>query len=456
MDNKKQWIKVSNKGEVNPLGLHLLGASVKDDSKKNIGEWGSGLKYSLAALLRNKISFKIFRGKKEIHITTKDVSFGDKTFQIIIIDGKETSFTTNMGVGDNKDDWNRPFSIFREIYSNAIDAGDPKLEVTTTVEGTENETAVYIEYIGDFVDFFVNFDEYFSFKLTPILDIQVDSFPAKNVKVYSKGKDSNIRLFRQGVLAHWIEHKESTETSTSIFNYDLDTLSINESRIAVNVSSSKHLIGVALLGLPLTYFQHYLDELKGGNTGLFEHNAVPYSWDSVKIQPEVKEWLKTITVVGAEHLVMINSEMIKPDTYILPYNLIKVLLKHVPELEVLGVNSNGVGMVAVEPSEVLLNTFLDALNILNNTSFKSKLKDLKYEFVKFSDSGTFGYADKDRDTICLAEKLEDYDVHHIAEIIIEEVIHLKTGYEDLTRSLQSHLIRIYYNELTRKEHATTA
>ena len=48
-------IKITSKGEIDERAFSLLGASSKRDDNTKIGMFGSGLKYSLAYLLRKEI-----------------------------------------------------------------------------------------------------------------------------------------------------------------------------------------------------------------------------------------------------------------------------------------------------------------------------------------------------------------------------------------------------------------
>jgi hypothetical protein len=96
MENKK-WLLIENRGEIDSNALILMGGSTKRDSQTAIGYFGSGNKYSIALLIKAGIGFRIFSGENEILITTEDVTFRDKSFKKILIDGKETSLTTDMG-----------------------------------------------------------------------------------------------------------------------------------------------------------------------------------------------------------------------------------------------------------------------------------------------------------------------------------------------------------------------
>src|SRR5688572_27627437 len=112
-----KYLKIKNNGELDIRLVALMGGTTKSQDNYKIGQFGSGLKYTLAYLFRNNIDFKIFTGEKEIQITIERELISGETFEIICIDGNRTSITTKMGL-----DW-KPWMIIRELYSNALDEG---------------------------------------------------------------------------------------------------------------------------------------------------------------------------------------------------------------------------------------------------------------------------------------------------------------------------------------------
>lgn len=150
------YLKISSKGEIEPESFRLIGASTKRDDDESIGIFGSGLKYSIAYLLRNKINFWVFSGTREVKFETKTANFRGKQFEQIYIDGEATSFTTDLGY-----DWELWWSI-REIYCNAIDEGGYSCEETASFDSTEGETAFYIEVNKGVKEILDNWGRYFA------------------------------------------------------------------------------------------------------------------------------------------------------------------------------------------------------------------------------------------------------------------------------------------------------
>ena len=160
------YLKIQSKGEIDVKAFTLLGGSTKTGDSSKIGMYGSGLKYSISTLLRNNIKFKVFSGVKELTFETKNDSFRDKEFELILVNGQQTSFTTSMGGSD----WDNPFAPLREIYSNALDEDDDaSLEEATILEGEFDTTTFYIEMTLSVKDFYDNIGLYFCTKNSQVL-----------------------------------------------------------------------------------------------------------------------------------------------------------------------------------------------------------------------------------------------------------------------------------------------
>jgi hypothetical protein len=154
-------IKITSRGEIDERAFSLLGASSKRDDKTKIGFFGSGLKFSLAFMLRKEIKFRVFSGYREILFTTSEELFREKSFKRILVNGKETSLTT-----DTASDWSH-WSIVREIFSNALDEGDASIKLIKNkdfndLKPIEDFTVFYIECTDDFQEIMDNWDLYFS------------------------------------------------------------------------------------------------------------------------------------------------------------------------------------------------------------------------------------------------------------------------------------------------------
>lgn len=109
----------SNDGEIDVVSLSIMGLSVKE-GKTPFGFFGTGLKYSVAILLRLGLEVRIYSGESVYTFKKVGVNFRGVGFdQIVMIDsdGTETilPFTASYGINWTLDD------VFRELYCNAMD-----------------------------------------------------------------------------------------------------------------------------------------------------------------------------------------------------------------------------------------------------------------------------------------------------------------------------------------------
>ena len=108
-------IVFKNEGEIDERAIKVQGCSVKKEDA--IGFFGTGLKYAIAVLLREGIGLKIYSGLKEIVFEKKPVNISGKNFDIVTMNGDELGFTTELG--KNWELW----QAMREIYCNCTDEG---------------------------------------------------------------------------------------------------------------------------------------------------------------------------------------------------------------------------------------------------------------------------------------------------------------------------------------------
>lgn len=138
-----------NPGLIDLRAVQIMGLNAKE-TKNPIGQFGTGLKYSIAVLLRSGCSIKIFRGEDEYCFYTKDDQFRGKDFKFVHMSrgddiGMPIGFTLELGKH-----W-EPWMAIRELESNARDEGgqsfanaDYQLSADSTtivIEGSSAETA---------------------------------------------------------------------------------------------------------------------------------------------------------------------------------------------------------------------------------------------------------------------------------------------------------------------------
>lgn len=425
------YLKIQSQGEIEIEAFTLIGASSKRNDTSKIGYFGSGLKYSIASMLRNEIGFKIFQGEKEIIFDVVEKTFRNEKYKAISVNGQETSMTTTMGGSD----WDIPFAPFREIFSNALDEDDSViLEQTNDVFGSSGKTTILIENTPAISDFYKNFHEYFCAHNPNVLHSN------KYLSIYPAAKSGNVKLFRKGILCFENETK-------SIFSYNSPEFEINESRVLSNNYAAKAYIARGLKLCDNTHvIKTLIDSLKGGNAGYYEH-TFQFDWYE-RFSDEWHNVCENLKFVPAE-AVMFCKESQLYGRIVLPKNLLIPLYRQFNDLDILGLSEKGEGANYVaenEPNEILTNKVIDAIAILRRTRYKNRLNDINIVYAHFIDKNVLGLAENGK--IILSTKLDSEDVPYIAKIIIEENEHNITGFSDETREFQNHIFKLFYDQLT--------
>jgi hypothetical protein len=429
----KNYIKIQSQGEIEIEAFTLIGASSKRGDDTKIGYFGSGLKYSIAALLRNNIDFKIFQGENEIKFDVVEKEFRGESFNAISVNGKETSMTTTMGGKD----WDIPFAPFREIYSNALDEDDDVvLAKTTSISGTKDTTSIFIEMTDAMSDFYKNINEYFCNKNPNVL------FSNRYISVYHQASHGGTKLFRKGILCY-------EDNKPALYSYNSSEFVINESRVLSNEFTAK--LSVAS-GWKIcndeSMIMSLIDGLKGGNAGRYEHTLPFHTY--VSFSDTWYNVCKNLKFVPAE-AVMFCKERQLIGRIVLPKSLLVPLYKQFEDLDVLGLSKKEDGseyVIEDEPSTILTDKVIDALSLLRKTRYASRLSKIDIHYASFLDKNVLGIAENGK-TI-LSTKLDVEDVSFIAKVIIEENEHNISGYGDETREFQNHLFNLYFDELNSK------
>jgi len=177
-DNKIHFI---NREELNPIAFSVMGASVKNDSSC-IGWFGSGLKYSLAVMLRLNVKFSVETHGKTFTFDTVKKDFRGEEMNIVTCNGDELGYTTEFGK-----QWNLE-NIYRELYCNALDEGG-SVEQGGDVDSS-NKTIITIDDHRMLEEHYQK-DSNFLFDSIPIHtagDAQIHSLKSGSVRrLYYKG-----------------------------------------------------------------------------------------------------------------------------------------------------------------------------------------------------------------------------------------------------------------------------
>jgi hypothetical protein len=424
----KRYIKIESKGIIQEEAFTLLGASSKTGDTTKIGFYGSGLKYSVAYLLREGIEFKVFGDYKEFAFSTERTTFRDKDFDVICVNGEKTSLTTAMGA-----DWEAWF-ILREIYCNAIDEGESSITVVEidACVPVEDKTVFYIEATDVFQKIIDNWNLYFSEKREDIVSFDLDFN-----KIYASSGD--LIVYRKGIRCLFVKDEICS------FNYDMTWAEINESRVIKNDWDFKYALVCHLQKLTDPKVIKHLY-----NTICHTYERT-FRWDlSTSLYSDA--WLTCLNkkiLVPHENAGYWSEEVkvLKDQCLILPSILIEGLksrftndIKVIGEVD--GIDTKGELKIIKDLSRKQTQMLDDAKAFLVKANYPIKYEMKVVDFIK---KNVLGQA-KDN-TILLSQKLFDMGRKQLVECIVEEQEHLETGFLDESRSFQSHFIGKYVTAL---------
>ena len=416
MENtNKQFLLIENKGQIDVNALTLMGGSTKRDSTTMIGFFGSGNKYAIALLLKAKIGLRIFSGEKELVLSTEPVAFRDKSFEKILIDGRETSLTTDMGP-----QWDTWMAI-REFVSNAIDEGENNvIPSTEIVAGKDGYTRFYIEHVTQIKEVINNWDTYFSFDRTDaIIDLPLGKVFPNICK-----KQQRI-LYRRGIRCY--------DAGEALYHYDLPDFTINESRVIDNTYGARRIVRDFLM-------EHATKDVASNimqcafKDAMFIETTLEFHDSYRKLNPAWRDAIGNRIVINQDLSGFYVDRLTEPHL-IVSKSLARKIKEDFPEVEVCGVDKdNDIFTIPVKTTPKMDYQLKKAVEALTDMKY-----EISYpiEVVTFSQVSVLGLAKNN--TIYISSKQFEKGIREIAVTLIEENEHLLTKHEDCSRAFQDHL-----------------
>ena len=423
-----KYIMIENKGVIEKEALTLLGASTKRDDSSKIGFFGSGNKYAIATFLRLGVPFRIFSGTDEIHVSTEDVDYRGKTFARICINGESTSLTTDMGP-----QWEEWMAI-REWVSNSMDEGESlTLMSTEEVTGKEGYSRFYIGHVPSIKTIIDEWNSLFTFDRRDCL------YSSEKGKIFSHTKkDEGLLLFRKGIRVH------KGDSRRSIFEYDIPTLPINESRVVDSIYTASFHVARFLASVDDPSIIRKLFRSLSKSKDYFE-SEIDWKYSSVYELPD--SWWQTVHNKD----IIVNSvaeyyeDITRKNNYYLVNSNMAFLLNRVygDALKIYGLSSDGnvFAYKKVEKTKKIDYLLVECVEFLKKAQY-----EISYpiEVVAFERDHVLGMAQDN--TILLSDKVFEKGKKEIVSTIIEENEHLKTSYADCTRPFQNHFINMFISE----------
>jgi hypothetical protein len=321
------YLKIENPGAVPPDAFTVLGVSMADTNKNPgvIGQFGSGSKHSIALLLRNDLQPIVFAGTLKLEFSTRPQVVSDaqatKRFERVVVKyggvdpttGSSRSSTEDLGfvLDFGRLDWDDVAMALREFVSNAIDKsirenGDwsgVTVEVVSEsqVRAKAGHTRVFVPLTSEVLDFYNNLGKWFLHFNEPGL-LTKSILPKANRNL---GDRKAAVIYRRGVR---VREFESSDVE-SLFDYNLDNLTIDESRKASDWECRHH-CGKALASADKTILAILFDRLLNSQKVAWE-----FGFDIYALQPShndgagafadrQKAWQEAFSQVAGDNAVL--------------------------------------------------------------------------------------------------------------------------------------------------------
>ena len=237
-----KYLKITNTAEnVSRIALEKLGLSTKRNDPNTIGQFGSGIKFAPIAALRNGWEWWFTGNDNTGPFVMQYVKQMEDDIECIAYDygdyRKPSSFTLEAGSLS----WIDSFQIYREAIANAIDGavdgGSWNVSIVdkSEIKPVSGEFSVFITAAPELMQIHNNFDKYFSVNREVLLQVNDVSILKKIDKLF--------RVYCHGVLVY------STDEYTSLFDYNINSLILNEERTVGSLWDLEYKISTVLAHL---------------------------------------------------------------------------------------------------------------------------------------------------------------------------------------------------------------
>jgi hypothetical protein len=382
-------IEFTNNGEIDIRSISTFGVSVKEGDSP-IGFFGTGLKYAIAVLLRTGHQVKIYAGLQVVDfgLSTETVRGESFEFVTMSIDGAEPTsigFTTQLGK-----QW-ALWMAYREIACNAKDEGGYGVYIQATPQPEAGKTKIIIT--GE------SFESVFNQGFLYILEDE----PAFAIGTTEIRTRSSADFFYRSVRIEQF-------SKVGLYTYNVNNkMDLTEDRTIKDHYAPRIEILTAVMR---SDNESFVRDVLTAESKYFEHDIDFHGW-GVSPSPT---FLKVIGDCVGDRLTKVNE------------TALKVWKDHTKK--------------AFAPREILL-TKVQLLSLNKALDFCGKIgfqiRDAyPIQIVESLGEGCLGLAENQ--TIFIAEWVFHLGgTKQLASTLIEEYLHLRHGWKDLTRELQSFL-----------------
>lgn len=422
-----KYLKIKNNGELDIRLVALMGGTTKANDEYKIGQFGTGLKYTLAYLFRNNLDFKIFVGNEEVKIHTEKEEIRNEIFEIICINNQRTSITTKMG-----ECWTA-WMIIRELFCNALDEGGAEWEITENIQSEESTTIFYIQIDTQIKEVTDNWHKYFIHGQEPM-------FKNETYAIYPGG--DKLKFYKQGVLI--FEHP----TEKGLFSYDVKNADINELREFKGIIGYEitHALHQANEKIAQYFLENISESFYEGKPGTMDYEW--YTGDWTESWRNAIGQAKIVHIKAVENAAARGIEIDTVSNIVVPECVYKILTKKFEGIGALYVASKSQEFLE-NYDPIMENQLKQALTILETCDYLMR-PELEFRYGWFEDKRIQALVNVKDKVICVSNTLLQKPLFDTISMLIEENEHFNTGMSDNTRNFQQHFIDLYTRTLLAK------
>jgi hypothetical protein len=421
-----KYLKIQNDGILDIRLVALMGGTTKANDQYKIGQFGTGLKYTLAFLFRNNLDFKILAGTDEVVLHTEIEEIRGEKFEIICINGQRTSITTKMG-----EDW-KPWMIIRELWCNALDEGGACKSIVTNPSGESGKTTFCIQIDSQIQSVLDEWEKYFIHHKEPM-------FKNEQYAIYPGG--DKLRLYKNGVLIF-----EREKQQESLFSYDVLGAEINELREFKGYLNWEiaHALAEANEKVATYFLENITEEVyEGGESMTWSmYQTWGSAWKNVigsakLIHRKAKEDIEARGLgVDMTGIILVPKSV---------YSSLTQQFKGIGALTVAG----KVGEFYENYDEKTEKKIKQGLVILEACDYKMH-PELEFVYGWFEDKTVLARVSLNEKKVFISQAMLQKSLFTVVAVLIEENEHFNTGIEDRTREFQQHFINLYTRALLAK------
>lgn len=377
-----ETIIFENEGLIDIRAIKTFGVNVKE-TKNPFGYFGTGLKYAIAILLRNRQKITIYRGLEAYKFALKETEIRGEPFSIITMNGEELGFTSQLG--KNWELW----QAYRELYCNTLDENGTVCASSKQLSLSEDKTFVTVS------------GEAFLSIHNNRRDFILQSSPeevANKVEIHDGNRHG---FFCKSIFIGGLSKK-------SKFTYNLlDKVELTEDRTLNGLIHAEwEIIGALLKSENKETIQAVLT----AGPEFFE-SELHFGYNSI-IKP-CSVFLEAVAELLSDHSIKIND------------SAVTLFRKYATEKE---------------PKPIELTKVQD-IQLQRAKDFSTSLGMFSNKFpiivVETLGQGILGKANDK--TIYLTLETFEMGTKMVAITLIEEYLHLSLNYEDMTREMQNYL-----------------